>query len=54
MPQVSLLPPLGVLGGRLPPGEPQAGVAAGPHAEEAGNVGRGPAGWWAQGTGAVW
>lgn len=41
MPQVSLLPPLGGLGGRLRPGEPQAWVAAGPHAGEADNVGRG-------------
>lgn len=51
MPQVSLLPPFGGLGGRIPLGEPQAGVAAGPHAGEVGNVGRGPAGQWVLGTG---
>lgn len=43
MPQVSLLPPLGGLGGRLGPRKPQAWVAAGPHAGEARNVRKGPA-----------
>lgn len=50
MPQVSLLPPLRGLGGRLCPREPQAWVAAGPHGQEVSYVGRGLAGRRSQGS----
>lgn len=50
MPKVSLLPPLGRLGGRPCPREPQAWVAAGPHKGEASNVGKGLEGLRAQGN----